>query len=168
MLVNEELDDCFTKEGLRLGSVKQSKEIISIFRKSEDGKKWFAHMREPMLIRKMESGQLVWHKGVVLTFIRYKVKTKMGDDRKGNAVHAVKGDYCLQQILNTRKGEPKGRATEIAKAFLKGKETVWITVRKDNKVAQKFFKSLGMTVVGSKSWSNGTVPGIVGVIRCQS
>jgi len=49
---------------------------------------------------------------------------------------------------------------EVAVAGRKGGD-IYLSVRKENTVACRFYEKHGMKVVGKVAWSGGTIPGVV-------
>ena len=48
------------------------------------------------------------------------------------------------------------------KSFLEWtKADVWLSVRRDNTVAKKFYEKIGMVKVGEIDWADGKLPGDV-------
>jgi ribosomal protein S18 acetylase RimI-like enzyme len=76
----------------------------------------------------------------------------------------------LHQILNTNQFNGAGR--KVFRQFIdeivqpSGGE-LYLSVRKENTVACRFYERQGLKVVGTVAWKNGTVPGLVYRLREQ-
>jgi hypothetical protein len=138
---------------LKHATKKQSKEVYSHFR---ENKAWFPHIRKDYLERMIAAGNVIYHDGVVIIYKRYQRKNKIGTAKTA----AVKNDVMLHQILNVKPGS--GRAHKVLKTFFKTMNSpVWLTVRKSNSHAIKFYLKNGMKQVGTTSWMSGAMPGLV-------
>jgi hypothetical protein len=123
--------------------------IKNIFKKHRDV---FPYLRFDSLKNKIEEGKVVYDTGVVITYNKYKRKQKLGN------VQAKMGDIVIQEIV---KGED-GSVVDVFARFVDFvNEDVWLTVRRDNKRAKKFYDKVGMKVVGEVFWSKGTLAGDV-------
>ena len=72
----------------------------------------------------------------------------------------AKGAYQIHQIINSNKGN--GNAANVIKMFFDYIDSdVFLTVRKDNNIANRFYRKVGMDLVGQISWSNKTKKGNV-------
>tara|TARA_R100000008_G_C3542923_1_gene145841 strand:+ start:442 stop:918 length:477 start_codon:yes stop_codon:yes gene_type:complete len=149
---------------LRLAKDKDYETIIQIFK---EHKKFFPHIRADYLRRcimnndsesKLESNNrssnsMIFDKGVVLTYSFYKRKNKIGD------VLAQPGDCILHQIAVKNRD---GSAKEILNKFFDSINTrAFLSVRRDNEIAKKFYEKNNMVKVGEIFWSNGKIPGDV-------
>ena len=117
----------------------------------------FPHIRADYLRRSVEGGDVIFKNNVIIIFTKYKRTVKLGD------VIIPKGDYILHQILSIKKG--KGNATKVFVDFLHSVDNnVWLTVRKDNEKANRFYTKNGMSIVGNISWANKSIEGYISCI----
>jgi FR47-like protein len=70
----------------------------------------------------------------------------------------------LHQILNS--GQFNGAGSRVFEQFVKevvknAGGDLYLTVRKDNTVACRFYERHGMEIAGTGAWSRGTIPGHV-------
>jgi hypothetical protein len=138
---------------LKHATKKQSKEVYSHFR---ENKAWFPHIRKDYLERMIAAGNVVYQDGVVIIYKQYQRQNRIGTSKTA----AQKGDVMLHQILNAKPGS--GKAHKILKTFFKMMSApVWLTVRKCNSHAIKFYLKNGMKQVGTTSWMSGAMPGLV-------
>ena len=81
------------------------------------------------------------------------------------------GDCVLHQIAAQQTGN--GQAVKILQKFFDEMQTnVFLSVRKDNLRANKFYQKMGMELIGDEHntlirWSNDTLPGNVYVKRLE-
>ncbi len=138
---------------LKYATKKQSKEIYAHFR---GNKAWFPHIRKDYLERMIAAENVIYQDGIVIIYKRYQRKNKVGTSK----TTAQKDDVMLHQILNVRPGS--GKAHKILQTFFKMMNApVWLTVRKSNSHAIKFYLKNGMKKVGITAWLNGSMPGLV-------
>jgi hypothetical protein len=132
---------------------KQSKQIYQHFR---DHREWFPHIRKDYLERMIAAGNVIFQDGVIIIYKQYQRRNTIGTSK----MPAEKGDIMLHQILNT---DPKsGRAHKALQSFFQmSNAPVWLTVRKSNSHAIKFYLKNGMKKVGTTAWMNGEMPGVV-------
>lgn len=118
----------------------------------------FPHIRQDVLKRRIEAHQCIYQDGVVITFQQYKKRTRVGD------VHVPAGAIMLHQILNSEQFNGAGRrvflqfVNEVVKP---SGGDLYLSVRKQNAVACRFYERQGMEVGGSVAWKGGTIPGLV-------
>jgi FR47-like protein len=134
------------------------KEIYGHFQKRKDV---FPHVRQDKLRRMIETGQVLWQDGVVITYQRYR---RAGRVAATCPLKAKAGDVILHQILNTQQFSGKGG--KVFKKFVReivkpSGGDLYLSVRKENAVACSFYERHGMSVVGKVAWSGGTLPGLV-------
>ncbi len=123
--------------------------IKGIFKKHRDV---FPYLRFDSLKNKIEEGKVVYDTGVVITYNKYKRKQKLGN------VEAKMGDIVIQEIVK----EEGGDAENVFERFVDFvDEDVWLTVRRDNERAKKFYDRVGMELVGEVLWVHGTLSGDV-------
>tara|TARA_B100001750_G_C15292172_1_gene487893 strand:- start:147 stop:596 length:450 start_codon:yes stop_codon:yes gene_type:complete len=116
----------------------------------------FPYLRFDSLKNKIEEGKVVYDSGVVITYNKYKRKQRLGN------VQAKKGDMVIQEIVK----EEDGNSVDVFKRFADFvKEDIWLTVRRDNQKAKRFYDKIGMKVVGEVVWSKGTIMGDVYCFR---
>ena len=112
----------------------------------------FPYLRFDSLKNKVEEGKVIYDSGVVITYNKYKRNQKLGN------VQAKKGDIVIQEIVK----EQAGNSVDVFKRFADFvKEDIWLTVRRDNQKAKRFYDKVGMKVVGEVVWSKGTLMGDV-------
>ena len=123
--------------------------VKGIFKKHRDV---FPYLRFDSLKNKIEEGKVVYDTGVVITYNKYKRKQKLGN------VEAKRGDIVIQEIVKDKGGD----AEDVFERFVDFvDEDIWLTVRRDNERAKKFYDRLGMELVGEVFWSKGTLAGDV-------
>lgn len=140
---------------MRHASNRDLKAIYGHFQKRKDV---FPHVRQDGLRGRIEAQQCVYQDGVIITYHQYKKRTKVGE------VQVPAGSIMLHQILNSQQFNGAGRKVfrqfveEIVKPY--GGD-LYLTVRRENTVARRFYKRHGMVVVGTVAWKNKTIPGLV-------
>lgn len=136
---------------------KQS-DLEEIYKEFQKRKDVFPHVRQDELGRMIEAGQVVWQDGVIVTYQKYKKRTRVGE------VEIPAGSIMLHQILNSSQFSGAGGRVfdEFVREIVKpsGGE-LYLSVRKENAVASSFYERHGMFVVGNVAWSGGTLPGLV-------
>lgn len=131
------------------------KEIYKQFQAHRDV---FPHIRQDGLKHRIEVGQCVYQDGVVITYQQYSKRTRVGD------VQVPAGAIMLHQILNTDQFNGAGRKVfrqfvdDIVKPSC---SDLYLSVRKENAVACRFYERHGMRVAGTVAWKKGTIPGRV-------
>ena len=124
-------------------------------------KKWFPHVRTDYMMRMINKKQLILEDGILITFHHAKRRQKIGD------VQVEKGDTVLHQIASDSPGS--GMAQSILNNFFDYcPKDVFLSVRADNLTANKFYVKMNMNLIGSTSWSKGTILGNVYVKRKRS
>lgn len=131
------------------------KEIYGHFQKRKDV---FPHVRQDKLKRQIAAKQCIYQDGVVITYQRYKKRTKVGD------VQVPAGSIMLHQILNSQ--QFSGAGSKVFRQFVEeivkaSGGDLYLSVRSENAVACRFYKRHGMTIAGTVAWKKGTVPGLV-------
>ena len=134
---------------MRHATIEDFDVVKGIFKENRDV---FPYLRFDSLKHKIEEGKVVYDTGVVITYNKYKRKQKLGN------VQANMGDIVIQEIVK----EEGGDAEDVFLRFVDFVvEDVWLTVRRDNERAKKFYDRVGMELVGEVFWSKGTIPGDV-------
>jgi len=131
------------------------KEIYGHFQKRKDV---FPHVRQDKLQRMIEAGQVVWQDGVIITFQKYKKRTRVGE------VQIPAGSIMLHQILNSHQFSGSGGRVfqQFVEEIVKPSGgDLYLSVREENTAARSFYERHGMEVVGKVDWSCGTLPGLV-------
>jgi len=117
-----------------------------------------SRVRQDKLRRRIEAHQCIWQDGVVITYQQYRKRTAVG------TVQVPAGAIMLHQILNSRQFNGAGGAVfrqfvdEIVKP---SGGDLYLSVRKENMVACRFYERQGMQVAGTVTWSRGSIPGLV-------
>lgn len=129
-------------------------EVWNIF---QNNKEWFPHVRTSHVRNRLSWGQVILQDGVVITQQQYKRNGKIGKD---SDVNVKKGDYIIHQIINSN---PKnGNAKKVIEEYFDHvNQNVYLTVRSENIVANRFYEKVGMTKVGYINWSKGKMKGNV-------
>lgn len=133
-------------------------DLTEIYKEFQKRKDVFPHVRQDKLGRMIEAGQVVWQDGVVITYQRYKKRTRVGE------VDIPAGAIMLHQILNCQQFSGKGGKVfeQFVREIVKPSGgDLYLSVRKENAVACAFYERHGMRVTGKVSWSGGTLPGLV-------
>jgi hypothetical protein len=131
------------------------KEIYAVFQKHRDV---FPHIRQDALKRRIEAHECINQDGVIITFQKYKKRTKVGD------VQVPAGAIMVHQILNTNQfNGAGGRVFEqfVEEIVKPSGGDLFLSVRKENTVACQFYERNGMVLVGTVSWSAGTISGLM-------
>jgi len=140
---------------MRHASLRDLKAIYGHFQKYRDV---FPHIRQDGLKRRIEARQCVYQDGVVITYQQYRKRTRVGE------VQIPAGAIMLHQILNSDQFSGAGRlifrrfVDEIVKP---SGGDLYLSVRRANKVACRFYERHGMQIAGTVAWKNGTIPGLV-------
>ena len=129
-------------------------EVWKIF---NDNKEWFPHVRSFHIKNRLRWGQVILQDGVVITQQVYQQTRKIG---KNTDVRVDAGSHMIHQIVNSVKGN--GNAEKVIKQYFDHVGTdVYLTVRAENLIANKFYEKIGMKQVGNITWSNGNMLGNV-------
>lgn len=129
-------------------------EVWKIF---QDNKEWFPHVRTFHIKNRLKWGQVILEDGVLITQQMYQQTRKVGKDTD---VKVDGGSYLIHQIINSNKNN--GKAKEIIQKYFDYRTTdVYLTVRKENIAANRFYAKVGMEPVGYINWSKGTMEGVV-------
>ena len=129
-------------------------EVWNIF---QNNKKWFPHVRTSHVRNRLSWGQVILQDGVVITQQQYKRNGKIGKD---SDVDVKKGDYIIHQIINSNPSN--GNAKKVIEEYFDHvNQNVYLTVRSENIVANRFYEKVGMTKVGYINWSKGKMKGNV-------
>ncbi len=140
---------------MRHASLRDLKAIYRHFQAHHDV---FPHIRQDGLIRRIEAGQCVYQDGVVITYQQYRKRTRVGD------VQVPGGAIMLHQILNTDQFNGAGRRVLrqfVAEIVEPSGGDLYLSVRKENRVACRFYERHGMKVVGTVAWAGGTIAGLI-------
>ena len=135
-----------------VANIKDFDKVWGIF---QDNKEWFPHVRKSHIRNRLNWGQVVFENNVVITFQKYKRKGKIGHN---SDVITNIGDVILHQIVKGKDGNAKKTIEDF---FNFVNTNVYLTVRENNVIANKFYEKVGMEKVGTISWAKGTMPGLV-------
>lgn len=74
------------------------------------------------------------------------------------------GAIMLHQILNS--GQSNGAGWHVVRRFVDeivqpSGGDLYLSVRRENSVACRFYERNGMKVAGTVAWSHGTIPGLI-------
>jgi len=129
---------------MKLATMEDFDEVWSILMQY---KNIFPHLRYDYMTRKVTSNETVFDQGVVITFTKYKKKTKLGN------ISAFGGDYIIHQIAVKNQGD--GSAKKIILEFLNWIDSskCWLAVRASNERAIQFYKKLGFKEMSNIIWS---------------
>jgi hypothetical protein len=134
------------------------RDLKSIYRHFQQHRDVFPHVRQDTLKRRIEAHQCINQDGVIITYQQYKKRTKVGD------VQVPAGAIMVHQILNTNQfNGAGGRVFEqfVEEIVKPSGGDLYLSVRKENTVACRFYERHGMSVAGKVEWSAGTIPGLV-------
>jgi len=139
---------------MNYATIKDFDEVWKIFK---DNKEWFPHVRSFHIKNRLNWGQIILDDGVLITQQMYQQTRKIGQDTN---VKVQAGSYLIHQIINSDKSN--GKAKSVIQRYFDHVETdVYLTVRKENIVANRFYKKVGMKDIGTINWSKGAMKGIV-------
>ena len=120
-------------------------------------KEWFPHVRKFHVRNRLKWGQVIIQDNVIITQQQYKRTGKIGHHTD---VITSKGDYIIHQIIAKNKGS--GEASKVLKEYFEHVHSnVFLTVRESNENANRFYSKVGMEIVGTITWSQGKMPGLV-------
>ncbi len=134
------------------------RDLKAIYRHFHSHRDVFPHVRQDKLKRSIEKGLVIWQDGVVITYQQYRKRTRVGD------VQIPSGAIILHQILNSE--QFNGTARRVFLQFVNevvkpSGGDLYLSVRKQNAVACRFYERQGMRVAGRVKWSGGSIPGLV-------
>lgn len=116
------------------------------------------------MVRRFAAHQCIWQDGVIITFQQYRKRTRVGN------VQVPAGAIMLHQILNSRQfNGAGGRVFEqfVREIVNRSGGDLYLSVRKENAVARRFYVRHGMKVAGTVTWSRGPIPGLVYVLSSR-
>lgn len=139
---------------MNYATIENFDEVWNIF---QNNKEWFPHVRTSHVRNRLSWGQVILQDGVVITQQQYKRNGKIGKD---SDVDVKKGDYIIHQIINSNPSN--GNAKKVIEEYFDHvNQNVYLTVRSENIVANRFYEKVGMTKVGYINWSKGKMKGNV-------
>jgi hypothetical protein len=99
------------------------------------------------IIKKIEKNEIIFEDGVVLTWTKYKRKTKLTPN-----ISILKDDIKINQLVNRHQGN--GLAKKIFSTFINNHcdTTMYLDVKADNKRAIQFYKKNKFIIVGEKTF----------------
>jgi RimJ/RimL family protein N-acetyltransferase len=119
-------------------------------------REWFPHIRKDYVERNILANKVIYDKGIIIIFNQYQRRQKIG------TVEAQRGDHILHQILNSDRDSGTNYASAVLQQFcVECSSDVYLSVRADNIRATKFYSKNGFKLVGTTSWMNGSLPGLV-------
>ncbi len=133
-------------------------DLKAIYRHFQSHRDVFPHIRKDALKRRIEAQQCIYEHGVVITYQQYRKLTRVGD------VQIPAGSIMLHQVLNSRQFNGAGRKVFrqfVAEIVEPSGGDLYLSVRKDNVVACRFYERQGMGVAGIVAWKNRTIPGLI-------
>jgi hypothetical protein len=127
----------------------EAREIYSLMNTRKD---IFPHIRFDYVQRACREGRCVYEDGVVIIYQRYKRTVQLG------TVRIPAGSVMLHQIISKY---PKA-ASRVFPRFCDAVEAdVYLSVRESNVWARAFYERMGMTAIGTVSWMQGALPGVI-------
>tara|TARA_B100000963_G_C22350724_1_gene547116 strand:+ start:148 stop:576 length:429 start_codon:yes stop_codon:yes gene_type:complete len=127
-------------------------ELINLFKLYPDifPSGYFRFLKKT-LIEKINSNQLIYKDGVLLTWTKYKKKTKISPNITIN-----KEEIKINQLINKNQGNKM--AKKIFTDFLKTHKTnMYLIVKKDNKRAINFYIKNKFYKIGEKIMGNNII-----------
>ena len=111
------------------------------------------------MFKKIEKNEIIYKNGAVLTWTKYKRKTKISPN-----ISILKGEIKINQLVNKNQGN--GMAKNVFQNFLQlhEKTTFYLDVKSDNIRAINFYKKNGFKKVGEKTFGKD-IQGII-MKRC--
>ena len=99
--------------------------------------------------------ELIYKDDVILTWTKYKRKTKISP-----TISILKDEIKINQLVNKNQGN--GMAKKIFQDFLNKHETIfYLDVKKDNERAIRFYKKNKFVIVGEKTFGLMKTPGLI-------
>ncbi len=126
-------------------------EVKNIFYQYRD---IFPHIRTDYLTRQIEGGHCILKDGIVITYNFYKRPQPIGTALAGKF-------HCILHQIVKDSNKYTSAGLVLQEFFEYAKADVWLSVRRDNVVAKKFYERQGMKLVGECSWADETLPGDV-------
>ena len=113
------------------------------------------------LCNKIDKNELIYKDGVVLTWTKYKRKTKISPN-----ISILKDEIKVNQLVN--KNEGNGVAKYIFSTFINNhsETTLYLDVKADNTRAIEFYKKNNFTIVGEKLFGKSQIPGLIMKRQC--
>jgi len=134
------------------------RDLNAIYRHFQAHRDVFPHIRQDALKRRIAARQCVYQDGVVITYQRYRKRTLVGN------VRIPAGAIMLHQILNSDQFNGTGGRVFrqfVDKVVKPSGGDLYLSVRRQNIIARRFYERHGMTVTGTVAWKNGAIPGLV-------
>ena len=129
---------------LNYATMNDYKQVMDVFKLH---KSYFPHIRGDKVKRMIESKNIVWENGVLITWNHYKRKQKVGE------YQAQKGDCILHQIAAAKQGD--GSAKKVFEKFIwdgnKYRDVI-LSVRSENRRARSFYEKYNFKVVSDIEW----------------
>ena len=105
---------------------------------------------------KIMKNELIYKDGVILTWTKYKRKTKISPN-----ISILKDEIKVNQLVNKNQGN--GMAKYIFSTFINNHSgtTLYLDVKADNTRAIEFYKKNNFTIVGEKLFGKSQIPGLI-------
>jgi hypothetical protein len=110
----------------------------------------------PYNVKHSSNNYLIFEDDVVITYSINKVKHKLCRLPNISDVNTYKDDVILHQIGAKNRN---GSASKVLQKFFKEHRRVFLSVHSSNKIAKKFYKKNGMSLVGHTTFAKATIPG---------
>lgn len=139
---------------MRHASLRDLKPIYRLMQAHEE----LRHIRQDKLRKRIEAGQCIYQNNVAVTFQKYRKTTRVGN------LDIPRGSVVIHQIVNGR--QFSGAGSRVFKQFVEeivqpSGGDLYLSVRKQNKIACRFYERKGMRIAGAVAWAGGTIPGLV-------
>ena len=112
----------------------------------------FPHVRTDYIRRMIQSNRCFFRNGVVITFVNYARRNKIGN------ITAPRGSICIKQIAAQNPGNGN-TAIELNNFLSIWQKQCFLSVRADNDRAIRFYNKTGFQPIGKIQWNSKTAPG---------
>ncbi len=132
--------------------------VCAVFKKY---KSIFPHIRQDYIFNMIKTGKCWYENGIIIMFNQYKRNNKIGN------VTAPIGSFTIKQIVNENIGN--GNTTTVLENFIRyANKDIYLSVRKDNTRAIRFYQKNNFHEIGIINWKNNTIPGLVFIRKAQN